>query len=269
MHAIHPRGVRGGNMYFVRRKFKNIFNKITRKQLKREIPEIEADDCIYLFNDGMFVHERTSKEIEIGFQANTKEEMQEAIEMHFKKGRVVYKASTQLQYEKNTIVSEMPALVLNNIALFSTLITMGGYGKYHITSPIIAKLLNVPKYEAQGFIATGIKQGLFKKYGTSWAIDDTMWIKLKTLCRTQDFSIPALDSQGHEITRSGHTDSDVAKDIKKVVRKIVSDSENVEDSIINSRQQQSTVNHVSKKKKKLSNTHGELLNPEEAGASFK
>jgi hypothetical protein len=119
------------------------------------------------------------------------------------------------------------------------------------------------KYHAQAFLQTGINQGIFIQRNSSWSITDDVWNKIRTLYNPQDFTIMPVDKDGNKITRSGHTDSDIAKDIKKVVKKIVSDSKDLNILTI---PQHSTVSHVSKKKPQKSKL--KILSPEEAGAEF-
>jgi ribosomal protein L22 len=251
-------------MYFVSGKFKNVRSHLERTILKKEIKNIKNNDMLYLFDDGWCIHRKTNKQIQTSTIAVSNEhEMKKLVKRFFKKASsIIYKASTNLQYTKEDIKAKIPPLVLKHQKQFELLARRGTTkGKHNISLTLLARLLEMNKYHAQAFLQTGINQGIFVQRNSSWSITDDVWNKIRTLYNPQDFTIMPIDKDGNKITRSGHTDSDIAKDIKKVVKKIVSDSENL-DIFPN----QLTVRRISKKKSQK--LKSKLLSPEEAGAEF-
>jgi hypothetical protein len=263
------KNVLGGIMYFVSGKFKNVRSHLERTILKKEIKNIKNNDILYLFDDGWCIHRKTNKQVQTStITISNENEMKKLVKRFFKKAsNIIYKASTNLQYTKEDIKAKIPPLVLKHQKQFELLARRGTTkGKHNISLTLLARLLDISKFHAQAFLQTGINQGIFIQRNSSWSITDDIWNKIRTLYNPQDFTLMPIDKDGNKITRSGHTDSDVAKDIKGVVRKIVSNAKHIDDIPIISHKKQLTINHVSKKK--LKKLKSKLLSPEEAGAKF-
>jgi len=254
-------------MYFARGLFKNIAVSSNKQFLKTNVSGIKSKDSVYIFQSGICYHERTKQSYPMFvIDIEDTKEIQDKLKKFFTKSHFMSIPDTPLQYEKEKATENLPELITKHTDIFINLAKNNR--KYAITSTLIASYTKYNKYEARLFIENGVIQGIFQKYGSSWAITKETWNKLKTLYIVNKDAMAANPILKEK--RSGHTDSDVAKDIKKVVRKVISDSESVDEIPIKKLHKRIPPENVvsKKKKKKLSNTHGKLLDPEEARAEF-
>jgi len=174
-------------MYFVIGRFKNV-RVLDQKVLKNVIKDIKDNDILFLFDDGYCLHKNTNKEILMSMSpANTIAEMFKNAKTIFKKcSKVLYKASTKLQYttnnKKDEIKNKLPSLIETFPKVFMGLVNRGTTkGKHNVSYKLLSDMLSFDIQDTKTFINIAIEQGILRKNNTSYSITNSIWNKLQEL----------------------------------------------------------------------------------------